>query len=132
VTPEPIATGLHLCHDLAVHPDSLEVSLTRIFRTFRSPLYPATAPPFWAFGAIHGPKGRGELRVAVTRLLTDEMISEARGTIEFPSPLVPVYVRLRFSNCRFPAPGAYETMMMIDRDVIAQRVFHVLVPGAEQ
>jgi hypothetical protein len=63
-------------------------------------------------------------------LETDETISEAQGTIEFPSRLVPVYVRLRFSNCRFPAPGKYETMLMIDRDVIAQRDFHVLAPGA--
>lgn len=131
MTPEPIATGLHLCRDLTVHPDSLEVSLSRIFRVFRPPLYPDTAPAFWAFAAITGPRAQGTVYAAIYRLSNGDLVYANEHPIHFPDRFTPLYYRLRLSNCRFPAVGAYEMVLMVDRDVIAQRVFHVLTEDGE-
>ena len=131
MTPEPVPIGLHLCHDLVVHAETLEVSLHRVFRTLRSPLYPLIAPPFWVFAGLTGPVGRGILRVVIFHLDDRDLVYIFETPVEFPDRFTPVYFRLRLSTCRFPSAGAYEMMLLVDQDVIAQRVFHVLTEGSE-
>jgi hypothetical protein len=131
VTPEPIAVGLHLCRDLTVHADTLEVSLTRIFRTLRSQLYPAFAPRFWAFASVYGPEAQGNLYAAIYRVSNGDLVYVNEHLIRFPDRFTPIYYRLQLSSCRFPAVGAYEMLLMVDRDVVAQSVFHVLTEEGE-
>lgn len=131
MTPEPVAVGLHLCHDLTVHEHTLEVSLSRIFRTLRSPLYPATAPPFWAFASVHGPVAQGTFHLAIYRVSNGGLVYALKHPIHFPDRFTPVYIRVQVNGCRFPAAGAYEMMLIVDHDVIAQRVFHVHTEDGE-
>jgi hypothetical protein len=129
--PAPVAVGLHLCHNLVVQPDTHDVTLTRVFRILRTPLHPSTIRPFSAFASIHGPEGRGILRVAIFRAHDQDVLYSMSNPVEFRDRFTPVYLTLRMSHFRFPSAGEYEMMLMIDRDVIAQRVFHVVAAGVE-
>jgi hypothetical protein len=126
VVPTPNALGLHLCRDLAVEAATGDVTLTGIFRVLQTPLHPATTRPFCAFCALTGPVGRGTLRVAITHLDERDVIYSMAHPIEFRDRSTPVYLTLRLSHCRFPTAGAYEMMVLVDWDVVAQRVFHVV------
>jgi len=58
-----------------------------------------------------------------------DVVYSAEHPIEFRDRFTPVYLTLRVSHCRFPKAGGYEMILMVDRDVIAQRVFHVTQDG---
>jgi hypothetical protein len=128
--PLPTVVGLHVCHDVSIDL-SHEVTMTRVFRDFTTPLHPKTTHPFRAFAAIYGPLGRGSLQVTISTLDRPEVVYDFRHTIEFKDRLSPVYLNLNMSYCRFPRAGGYEMMLIVDNDVIAQRVFFVIAEGIE-
>ncbi len=123
--PAPTVAGLHLCRDVQIAMDRHEITLTRIFRHLNTPLYPATASPFWAFATIYGPVGQGRLRVVIEALDNDELIFHLQTPIAFTGRLSPVYLNLNMAHCRFPRAAEYEIMVWVDTDIVAQQRFLV-------
>jgi hypothetical protein len=110
--------------------DRHEITLTRIFRNLVTPIHPNRANPFWAFATIFGVLGRGKLQVIVSALDQPEVVYDFRHPIEFKERLSPIYLKLDLAYCRFPREGPYEIMLIVDGDIIAQRVFFVSGEGA--
>jgi hypothetical protein len=73
--------------------------------------------------------GRGNLQVIVSTLDEPEVVYDFRHAIEFKDRLSPVYLKLNMTYCRFPRAGPYEMMLIVDGDIIAQRLFHVVAEG---
>jgi hypothetical protein len=128
--PAPTIAGLHVCHDVTINLDRREITLTRGFRNLVTPVHPALTKPFWAFAEIYGPLGEGSLQLIISTLDVPEVVYDFRHKIEFKDRLSPVYLNLHMGHCRFPRAGKYEMMVIVDGDIIAQRVFVVIVEGA--
>ena len=77
-----------------------------VFRVLSTTLHPHAAPPFWAFATLAGRVGRGALRVAILHLEGNDIAYWMSHPIEFTDRFAPVYVTLKLTHGRFPAPGA--------------------------
>ena len=130
--PTPTVAGLHVCHDAQIDMDRHEITLRKSFRNLETPLHPSYAAPFWAFAEIYGPLGRCNLQVTISTLDVPQVVYEFRHRIEFNDRLSPVYLNLNMGHCRFPRLEKYEMMVIVDGDIIAQRVFVVLAAEDER
>jgi hypothetical protein len=123
--PAPTVAGLQLCHDVAIDMDRHEITLTRIFRNFDTPIHPDLSTHFWAFATIYGPLGQGKLTVVVEALDNQEVVFFLQTPIEFTDRFSPVYLKLNMRYCRFPRVGDYEMIVWADLDIVAQQRFVV-------
>ena len=58
--------------------------------------------------------------MVAVRLDSLEQIYSQQGEVSFPGRLAVVHAHFRVSKIRFPTPGFYAFMLLVDGDLIAQ------------
>ena len=124
--PRPVAIGLSLCDNAIVERDTNKVSLVGQFQRLRYAQFPATAIPFWACATLSGGVGRGAVRLEILDLEDLSVIFALDRTVEFSDRLTVYHVLLRVVSCTFPRARWYNSQLLVDGELLAQRRLHVL------
>jgi hypothetical protein len=123
--PPPIALSLILCEQVIVDHHSRNPSPISIFTGLAVEGFPSPSQRFSVFTSLTNGRGNGVVKVGANRLDTGETIYEQQYPIAFPGPLLVVNVNVRVRAIRFPAPGRYEFVLLVDDDPVAQRTLRV-------
>ena len=121
MVPAPQALGLTLCERVIIEQGTKNPSLIGIFLARIVEGFPSEPVVFSAFAPLSDGSGTGTIELVAVRLETDEQIYMQRGEVTFPHRFAVVNAHFRVSKLRFPAPGSYAFMLLVDGDLIAQR-----------
>jgi hypothetical protein len=131
----PVFARVHvliLCDAIERHPEEEDVFDLRGVRTqVRARSFPYTHPQLDVYLQITGHEGTASGRVvAASEATEEEVVYRPIDEIPLLGPPKIVHVRLRISNCEFPAPGVYWFQVTLNEKLVAERRFHVLeFPG---
>ena len=120
MVPRPQALALTLCDRVIIEQGTRNPSLIGTFLARSVEQFPSEAVAFSAFAAVRGGRGTGIVELVAIRLATNEQIYSQRGEVTFPDRHAVVHAHFRVSGIRFPEPGSYEFMLLVDGDLIAQ------------
>jgi hypothetical protein len=121
MVPTPQALGLTLCDRVIIEQGTKNPTLVGIFLARKVEGVPSEPVAFSAFVPLTDGSGTGTIELVAVQLETDDQIYSQRGEVTFPHRFAVVNAHFRVSKIRFPAPGAYSFMLLIDGDLIAQR-----------
>jgi hypothetical protein len=125
MNPPPLALSLILCEQVIVDLHTQNPSPISIFTGLAVEGFPSPAQRFSVFTTLTNGRGGGVLRLVANRLDTGEPVYEQRYPIHLSDPLLVVNVNIRVREIRFPVPGRYEFILMVDADPVAQRMLRV-------
>jgi hypothetical protein len=121
MVPLPQALALSLCDRVIIEQGTKNPSLIGIFLARKVEEFPSEPVAFSVFVPMMVGRGKGTIELVTIRLESDDQIYAQRGEITFPDRLAVVHVHFRVSTIRFPGPGNYEFLVLVDGDLIAQR-----------
>lgn len=123
--PKPIAFGLTFCDTVIVEKGTDKLSLIGCFDQLGVDGFPSEPQAFWVVAALaRGWKG-GKIKLMVSHLESQILVSSNEGQIYFPDRSQVVYFRPHLKRLRFPAPGRYLFTLWVDDELIAERALHV-------
>jgi hypothetical protein len=125
MNPPPLALSLILCEQVIVDHDTKNPSPISVFTGLAVDGFPSPAQRFSVFASLTNGRGTGTIKLVASRLDTGEPVYEQRYPIQFPDPLLVVNVNIRVRSIRFPVPGRYEFVLLVDADPVAQRTIRV-------
>jgi hypothetical protein len=125
MVPDPTALALMLCEQVIVDQGSRNPSPINIFTGRVVDRFPSDPQRFSAFAALTDGQGAGRLELRAVRLDTGDQFYAQQYPIHFPDRSMVVNVNVRVRNLRFPVPGVYEFMLLVDGNLIAQRRLRV-------
>jgi hypothetical protein len=125
MTPPPTALALILCEQVIVDSRTKNPSPINIFTGLAVEQFPSDPQRFSIFAALNDGYGDGTMELVGIRLDTGDQFYAQRHPISFPDRWVVVNVNIRVRRLRFPVPGRYEFMLLIDSELIAQRKLRV-------
>ena len=123
--PTPTAIGLVLCEQVIVDHRSKCPSPINIFTGFSVESFPSEPRPFSVFSSLTDGLGAGTLELIVVRMDTNERTFAQRYPIQFPDRRVVVNTHIRLRHIRFPVDGYYDFQLLIDGELVAQRMLRV-------
>jgi hypothetical protein len=121
MVPIPQALGLTLCDRVIIEQVTKNPTLVGIFLTRRVEGFPSEPVAFSAFVPLTDGSGTGTIELVAVRLETEEQIYSQQGEVTFPHRFAVINAHFRVSKIRFPAPGSYSFILVVDGDLIAQR-----------
>ena len=125
MVPPPQALGLTLCDRVIIEQGTKNPTLISTFLARKVEEFPSEPVAFSAFVPLTGSSGTGKIELVAVRLDTLEQIYSQQGEVSFPDRLAVVHAHFRVSKIRFPTPGFYTFMLLVDGDLIAQRRIEV-------
>jgi hypothetical protein len=125
MNPPPVALSLILCEQVIVDLHTQNPSPISIFTGLAVEGFPSPPQRFSVFASLTNGRGSGVLKVVANRLDTGEPVYEQRHPIRFPDPLLVINVNIRVGKIRFPVPGRYEFILVVNADPVAQRTLRV-------
>ena len=129
MVPPPQAQALTLCDRVIIEQGTKNPTLVGIFLARRVDEFPSEPVAFSVFVPLTEGSGTGTIELVAVRLETDDQIYAQRGEVHFPHRFAVVNAHFRVSKIRFPAPGSYAFMLLIDGDLIAQRRVDIYQQG---
>ena len=121
MAPPPKAVGLTLCDRVILEQGTKDPTLIGIFLNKKVGEFPTGPLPFTVFSELVGGRGTGAIEVIAVRLATREQIYSQRGAVTFPDRPGIIHVQFRVTKLCFPEACAYDFMLFIEGDLIAQR-----------
>jgi uncharacterized protein DUF6941 len=125
MVPPPQALSLTLCDQVIIEQGTKNPTLVGIFLARKVAEFPSEPVIFSVFVPLMDGSGTGTIELVAVRLETDDQIYLQRGEITFPHRFAVINTHFRVTKIRFPAPGSYAFMLLVDGDLIAQRRVHV-------
>jgi hypothetical protein len=125
MTPQPTALGLFLCEQVIVDHQTRNPSPINIFTGRAVDGFPSDPQRFSVFAALTDAEGSGTLELVGVRLDSGMRFYGQQHPIQFPDRGTVVNVNVRIRNLRFPAPGWYDLLLLVDGDLVAQRRLRV-------
>jgi uncharacterized protein DUF6941 len=119
--PPPQALSVTLCDRVIIEQGTKNPTVVGIFLARKVEAFPSEPVAFSVFVPLTDGSGTGTIELVAVRLDTNDQIYAQRGEVVFPHRLAVVNVHFRVSKIRFPAPGSYAFMLLVDSDLIAQR-----------
>jgi hypothetical protein len=126
--PAPEGLSLTLCERVIIEEVTKNPTLVGSFLARKVERFPSEPVAFSVFIPLVGGSGTGTIVLAAVRLETEEQIYSQQGEVRFPDRFAVINVHFRVSKIRFPAPGSYAFMLLVDSDLIAQRRVEVYQP----
>jgi len=123
----PIVRHLIPCEDYfihAAHPEKISlINLIFGIRSLQDPPFPVVQREFCLFLMLSNGRGKGNLRLAIVQVDTDEAILKtAVRPINFGNdPLRVIGLPIRIKDCEFPAAGLYSIEVTFDDQLIGQQ-----------
>jgi hypothetical protein len=125
MTPDPTALALILCEQVIVDQQSQNPSPINIFTGMAVQVFPSPPQRISVFAALTDTQGAGRVELRCLRLDTGDQFYAQEYPIEFPDRATVVNVHIRLRSIRFPVPGLYEFLLLVDDHLIAQRRLRV-------
>jgi hypothetical protein len=125
MVPDPTALALILCEQVIVDQHSRNPSPINIFTGREVDQFPSDPQRFSVFAALTDSQGQGRLELRAIRLDTGDQFYSQGYPIQFPDRTMVVNVNIRIRNLRFPVPGVYEFLLLVDGSLVAQRRLRV-------
>jgi Family of unknown function (DUF6941) len=125
MVPDPTALALILCEQVIVDQHSRNPSPINIFTGLAVEQFPSDAQRFSVFAALTDSQGDGRLELRAIRLDTGEQFYSQQYPVHFPDRATVVNVNIRIRSLRFPVPGVYEFLLLVDGSLVAQRKLRV-------
>jgi hypothetical protein len=123
---------LVLCDVVRRRPDEEAVFELHGVRTHvRARAFPYTHPQLSVYLQVTGHQGPASGRVVVLREASEEEIAHAPiDEVQLQGPLTVLHLRLRISDCEFPASGVYWFQVFLNEKLVAERRFFASeIPG---
>ena len=124
--PPPVVLGLTICEKAIVEEGTRNVTLVSTFTKLLVDSFPTPPQKFTAHVVLTEGLGTGIIDLVVSSLDTNREVYQARVPIRFPDRLMELRLLFNVTNCVFPAPGAYQLMLVLDGECLALRRFQVL------
>jgi hypothetical protein len=125
MVPDPTALALLLCEQVIVDQLSRNPSPINIFTGLAVERFPSDPQRFSVFAALTDSLGDGRLELRTSRLDTGDQFYAQQYPLHFPDRATVINVNIRIRNIRFPVPGVYEFLLLVDGSPIAQRKLRV-------
>jgi hypothetical protein len=119
--PPPQALTLTLCDRVIIEQGTKNPTLVGIFLARKMDAFPSEPASFSAFVPLIDGSGTGTIELVTVRLATDEHVYSQKGQINFPHRFAVINAHFRINKIRFPEPGPYAFMILVDGDLITQR-----------
>jgi len=132
MVPDPTALALILCEQVIVDQHSRNPSPINIFTGLAVEQFPSSPQRFSVFAALTDSQGTGRLELRTIRLDTGDQFYAQQYPIHFPERATVMNVNMRIRNLRFPVPGVYEFLLLIDGSLVAQRRLRVYSSTSSQ
>ena len=126
MVPPPIVLGLTVCEKAIVEEGTRNVTLVSTFTKLLVDEFPTSPQKFSVYVVLTEGHGNGIINVVISSLETNREVHQTRGPIHFPDQLMEMRLLFNVTNCVFPAPGAYQLMLVLDGECLALRRIHVL------
>jgi hypothetical protein len=120
----PRVVGLILCERLEIDVQTHRASLVGVFQGLAALAFPAHVR-FVVYTALYGGKGEGTMRLAITRLETEEEIYSWERRWSPPGRGLTTHVEIRPRRCVFPAAGRYAVSLSVDGEELTSRYLDV-------
>lgn len=122
----PVAIGLTVCEQLIVEEKTRNVTLVNCLTHLRVREVPSEPHRLVIYARLTDGLGDGKFRLEMSHpdTLDEILIQEVSAT--FTDPLQEVRAIFR-GALSFPVEGRYQSSLLVDREVIASRVFDVYV-----
>jgi len=122
---KPVVIGLLLCEQVIIEENTRNLTPVNSFNYRSVDAFPSENIPFIIFALLTDGSGEMPLEVIIQRLDTLEIIYRRSQIVRFPDPLQEIRCMIRIRNCSFPVAGHYQAVLLIDRELVAQRKFAV-------
>jgi hypothetical protein len=128
MTPTPVVLSMSLCDYVIVEEGTGKPSLIGCFDRLVVPAIPPPRRSFFVAAELTGGHGRSRVSVEVARPDTDETMWWSHGDVYFRDRLFVVRYRTRVVNCPLPVSGRYAVSLLVDGEMVGQRIL-VVSPG---
>jgi hypothetical protein len=125
MVPDPTALALLLCEQVIVDQHSRNPSPINIFTGLAVDRFPSDSQRFSVFAALTDSEGDGRLELRAIRLDTGDQFYAQRYPVHFPNRATVVNINVRVRGLRFPVPGVYEFLLLVEGSLVAQRKLRV-------
>jgi len=125
MVPDPTPLALMLCEQVIVDQQSRNPSPINIFTGLAVDQFPSDPQRFSVFAALTDSQGEGRLELRAIRLDTGDQFYTQQYPIHFPDRPTVDNVNIRIRTLRFPVPGVYEFLLLVDGNLIAYRRLRV-------
>lgn len=126
MVPAPIVLGLTVCEKAIVEEGTRNVTLVSTFTKLLVDSFPTPPQKFTAHVVLTEGVGTGIIDLVISSLETNREVSQRRVSIRFPDRLMEMRLLFNVANCVFPAPGAYQLMLVLDGECLALRRIQVV------
>lgn len=124
---KPSVQALLVCDTVIEDSMTRKKSLIGLFTHLQAPAFPFQHPHLGLYFCLTDAQGTYQFDIDLVYLNTDQLVAKAS------LPGVEIADRLQISDFGinipalvFPAPGRYEFRLSVDRQVVAQKDFHVI------
>ncbi len=126
MVPPPIVLDLTVCEKAIVEEGTRNVTLVSAFTKLLVDSFPTPPQKFTAYVVLTEGLGTGTIDLVVSSLDTNREVHQRRFTIRFPDQLMEMRLVFNVTNCVFPAPGAYQLILLLDGECLAMRRIQVV------
>ena len=121
--PRPLA--MILCDDLIEDKRTHKKTLIGLFSQIVTSRFPATHPKLHIYFALTN--GRGKYKATLQQLALEDLkvLKEISGELEFASPNAVLEYDFELVNVTFPTEGKYGFQLLLDGQLLIERVLEV-------
>jgi hypothetical protein len=118
---KPVAIGLLACDQVIVEEKTRNVTPVNCFTHRAARDFPTEAISFSVLAFLADGLGEIDLEVVLQDLDNMDVLHRVGGRVNFHEPLVEYRCVFRVRELSFPQEGAYEVLLLADKDLVAAR-----------